>query len=120
MSGHVNGTFCTFVRGKFPTLAQESEIWRVPGIDGYGVALTGLGDSAGTLRLVLYSNNLGLNLWAAALYPLQGQIVPVLNDFGDSTQMFIKKVHTMQVVAAVIPGSGVSKRGEIQVDALFA
>ncbi len=109
---------CTFVRGAIPAWKERSEKWQVAGLDGYGVALLGAGDSEFSLQAVFYSNNSGVNLWATSLQALQGSIVTIINDHGDTNiRCFLDKVGTPTKTAAYMPGTGVTLRGEIPIEA---
>lgn len=111
---------CTRVSGTLPAQRERSEVWQVPGIDGYGLALLGKGESETQLRAVLYSSNAGLNVWYASIQLLQGTIGEITVDTGESyATCFFKKIGALTKTAAVIPGSAVTMRGEIEVEAIL-
>lgn len=115
----IGGTSCTFVRGVLPPLRVESHVWRAPGYNGYGIKLLGYGDAAGQVLAVFFSNDAGIDTWAAALHALQGTMVTVINDHGDSAgNVFLARVSVPVKSAARIPGSAVTTRGEIQIQAV--
>ena len=115
----IASTPCTFLRGSWPAPKMRSETWTVPGISGYGLQLLGYGDSAFQVTAVLLSNDLGVDLWAAALYAMQGQIVGLVNDFGDATsRAFLQTVGPVEKRAALGPG-GITRRGEIRIQGLI-
>ncbi len=80
----VGNVICTFVKGEAPQPKQRVALWQVPGIAGYGARLDGLGDSEFQLTCVLYSTYMGVREWSAALHSLQGSLVVVINDWGNT------------------------------------
>lgn len=120
MSGSIGGVPCTFVRGTLPAWREESEVWRIPGVDGFGITLLGRGDAETELRAVLFSNNLGVNLWTGQLQALQGQIVAVTNDHGDSyAYCFLTRVGNVAKQAAYMPGTAITTRAELPIQVLM-
>lgn len=114
----IGGLTCTFLRGVVPALKEESAITRRPGIDGYEIHLTGKGDAQGELTAVLMSNNAGCNAWAISLQALQGQVVTVINDHGDTTNgVLIVHVGQCRKRAAVAAG-GITQRAECMIQVL--
>jgi hypothetical protein len=92
----------------------------VPGINGYGIALMGLGDSRTDLLAVFFSTNAGVNTWVATLQALQGTIGEITNDHGDSYSLcYFNRVGNVKKEAIHIPGSAVTRRGEIQIEAIL-
>jgi len=119
MAGTIGAISCTFVRGCLPPLRAEADVWRVAGIDGYGIHLLGDGDAAGRLLVSLLSNDAGVDTWAAFLHALQGEIVTVVNDHGDTTtNVFLAAVGNLRKSAAYQPGGAVTTRGEIEIEAI--
>jgi len=107
------------VRGSIPAVRERSEVWQVPGVDGYGVALLGQGDTKFKLLAVSYSSLVGVELWAASLQALQGTIGTVANDLGESwSTCFFERVATPTIRAAYMPGSAITHRAEIEIDAV--
>jgi len=114
----IGGVTCTFVRGTVPAIREEAEVFRRPGIDGYGIHLTGKGDGLAPLTAVLYSTDAGCDTWAASLFGLQGSLVTVVNDHGDTvTSVFLRRVGNLVKTAAVAPG-GITMRGQIDIEAM--
>lgn len=61
---------------------QRTEIWQVPGQDGYGVQTLGLGDAEFNLSVVLYAEDDDqADNFHTGLSQLQGTIVTVIDDF---------------------------------------
>lgn len=91
-------------------------LWRVPGMDGYGAQWMGRNDSPFEVVAVLYSNTEGITLWKTAIENLQGTIVSITNDHGNtSANCLITKVSPMRSIAARAAG-GITQRGEITVE----
>ena len=115
----VGGVSCTFVhdaKGGIPPLRQRSETWHATGIDGYGIQLLGKGESEFTVRAVLYSNNAGIDTWAALLHAMQGLLVVIIDDHGTTyTYCYLKTVGNVAKTPAKIPGGEVTTRGEIKI-----
>ena len=116
----LGGITCTFIHapGGSPPAARraESQVWRVPGLDGFGIALLGLGDSEFELVAVLASNNAGVDVWAALLQAKQATIVTIVDDFGNTFNgCFLESVGNVRKTAARVPGGSITVRGEIQI-----
>ncbi len=115
----IGGTSCTFVRGCAPPMKIEADVWRVAGLNGFGIQQLGYGDAAGKLTAVFYSSDAGVDTWAAALHALQGTIVTVVNDHGDSRgDVFLARLSELVKTSAYQPGTGVTTRGQIEIDTL--
>ena len=120
MSGFVGGVECTKVEGFFPIQREESETWRLPGVDGYGILLTGRGDGETTFKAVLFSSRNGVLLWAREIEVMQGMIITIINSQGESYDYcFIKRVAVAEPRAGVIPGTAVTTRGELTLTVLI-
>lgn len=112
----IGGITCTFVRGNCPTPKMRIDLWRVPGLDGYGAQALGLNDSPFEVTAVLYSNAAGIDLWKESIEALQGSIVGLTNDLGVTfLNCLITKVGNMRSSAALAAG-GITQRGEIAVE----
>lgn len=112
----IGGVLCTFVRGNCPNPKMRIELWRVPGLDGYGAQALGLNDSPFEVTAILYSNKAGVELWKDSIEGLQGSIVSITNDLGSTTQnCLILKISNMRPMAAIAAG-GITTRGEIIVE----
>ena len=112
----IGTVLCTFVRGHCPAPKMRLELWRIPGLDGYGAQALGLNDSPFQITAVLFSDASGLGQWKAALEALQGSIVTITNDLGASFQRcLITKLSNMTSTAALAAG-GITQRGEIQIE----
>ena len=115
----VAGVNCTMVHdrdGTIPSVVRElSESWHVPGLDGIGLQLVGRGDAEFSVEAVLYSNDAGVDLWAASLYALQGTIGSIVDDHGDTyTYCFIRSVANVVKTVAMMSG-GITTRGAVQI-----
>jgi hypothetical protein len=116
----IGGTSCTFVKGTLPAQREESEVWRVPGINGYGIALMGLGDSRTELTAVIFDTAANVNSWTATLQLLQGAIGEITNDHGDSYALcYFNRVGNLKKDTIRIPGSATNCRGEVQIEAIL-
>jgi len=112
------GVTCTFVKteeaGCIPSaLKMRSDIWQVPGISGWGIFQYGYGDSPFAVKAVFYSNDAGVDVWAASIYALQGTIGSIVDDHGDTyTNCYLLRVSNVRKHTAYATG-GVTTRGEI-------
>ena len=112
----IGGQTCTYLRGTLSPLRQRSKTWSLPGIDGYGIVLLGLGNSQCELLAERLDSLANVGTWAYAVQALQGQIVSVENDLGESSSnLFIQAVSNVQVTAAVIPGTITTARGVLRI-----
>lgn len=106
---------CTFVKGHLPAKKLRVEVWEVPGIDGYGAQTTGYGSSQFEIVAVLYSTIFGASAWADQIESLQGKLVTIIDDLGDSTaNCLITNVSAMRITAARAV-EGITTRGEITI-----
>jgi hypothetical protein len=97
----IGGVTCTFLRGVVPPLKEEAALSRRPGIDGFEIQLTGLGDSAGQLSAVAYGTNAACVTFAASIAALQGQVVSVTDDHGTTRSgVFVHRVGQPRKTAA--------------------
>jgi len=119
MSGTVGGIACTFVRPSSPT-GKKTRVgtWIVAGLTGVGAHRLGVNDSAFEFVCVLYSTNVGVNTWAAALEALQGQLIAILDDHGDPySGMLVEHVSNLQKTPAwgAVGLGSAGRRGEITI-----
>jgi hypothetical protein len=115
----IGGITCTFLKGVVPALKEEAAITRRPGMNGFEIHLTGQGDSQGRLRAVLYSNTAGCRTWEAAVQALQGTVVTVVNDHGDTTTgVYVVHAAPPERRAAYRPGATITQRSEIALEVL--
>jgi len=120
MPGTIGGIACSRVSGTLPAWREESQVWRIPGLDGFGIALLGRGDGETELRAVLYSSSAGVDAWAASLHALQGQIVAITTERGQSyASCFLVRVGNLVTQAARMPGTVIDTRGEIPLQVLI-
>ena len=84
MAGSIGGVSCDLVSGRFAALKETIETWRIPGIDGYGAQLLGLGDSSFEFTGVKFGSNATIESWFSDIEALQGNIVSVFDDWGDT------------------------------------
>jgi len=112
----IGGQTCTFLRGTLSPLKERSKLWSVPGIDGYGIVLLGRGHSQCELVAERLDSLANVGTWAAAVQALQGQIVEVLTDLGESSaHFFVHAVSNVLVTPAVIPGTLTTARGVLRI-----
>jgi hypothetical protein len=105
----VGGVTCDFVRGQKPLLATQVEVWRMPGIDGYGAQLTGLGGGEGQFQAEYFNSPAGISTWHASLAALQGQVVSITNDLGDTVTNFLITNVTKGPTTAAVYGAYLNK-----------
>ena len=112
----IGGTSCDFVRGSLPVLKMRNRMWSVPGLNGYGAMILGSGDSQARITCVGFGTKAAVNVWAAALYAMQGTIVTVVNDHGDTVaNCFLNKVSNVAKTPARRPGTTTTTRGEVEI-----
>jgi hypothetical protein len=120
MSVTIGSVTCNYVKGAMPTPKMRAEVWQVPGINGYGLALLGVGDSAFSLNAIFYGTLADCGTWAANIQALQSAIVAVTNDLGQSySQVFLVKVSTPDVQPRRHPGTTITHRAEIEIKAIL-
>lgn len=108
----VGAVLCDIIRGWPPTQKQRSDRWVVPGINGEGIQLTGLGDSDFEVTLVRYGNQATVTTWFWAIEALQGTIVSIFDNLGaNHANKFIQSVSQPQIRAAQHEGG---YRGEMR------
>ena len=107
---------CTFIKGHAPKVKMRVELWRVPGLNGYGAQALGLQDSPFEFTAILYSNAAGVLAWKEALEALQGTIISIVNDLGITyANCLILKLSNLKSIPALAPG-GITQRGEITIE----
>ena len=89
MAGSIGGHACDFVKGTLRALKETVETWRLPGVDGYGAQLLGFGDSSWQFTGVLYDSNTNVEAWFADLEALQGSIISITDDWGETYSNFL-------------------------------
>jgi hypothetical protein len=100
----IGGVTCTFLSGGIQDLKEETEVWRTPGIDGYGAQKKGLGDSAFQFVAVLYDSAANSEDWIRDLEALQGSAVSAEDDFELSYyHLLVTQVQFMDRVGAHTP-----------------
>lgn len=115
----IGGITCTFLRGVPPAMKEEAAITRRPGIDGYEIHLTGKGDAQGQLTASFRSSNAGCNTWVNSLQALQGTVVTVVNDHGDTfAGCYLAHVGQPTKSAAYRPGTSITTRADVQIQIL--
>jgi hypothetical protein len=82
--------FCSRVMGEIRPMAQRMTVWQIPGQNGYGVHLHGLGHGENQFTAVAYGSDvltggvIHLPTWLTSLRALQGTVVTIVNDQGVS------------------------------------
>lgn len=110
----VGGQACTFLKGEAPSQKMRTRIWQIPGIHGYGAQLLGLGDSQFEFTAVLLSTAAGVATWVGLIEAMQGTIVSVITDWGNTySNCLITEISQPQVTTAV--GYGITARGELKI-----
>ena len=106
---------CFRVIGTLPASKMKLAVWTVPGINGYGAQDLGYQDQPFEVVAVFYSNNLGVHVWKNSLDALQGQIVSITDDHGETTaNCLITEIGQARIEAALAAG-GITQRAEIPV-----
>lgn len=107
----VGGLACSIVRGNLTAKKIRTNVWEVAGINGYGAQQAGYGDSPFRVTAVLYSTAAGVQTWANLLAAMQGSVVTIINDWGNTfTGCLLVRVSEPQKTPAV--GAG-GCRGEV-------
>ena len=61
------------------------DTWQVPGLDGYGAQKLGSGDAEFDITVILYeTDNANANADVYNLQQLQGELVTIVDDYGDT------------------------------------
>lgn len=112
----VGGVACDMVKGAGASLAQRTETWATPGMDGVGVQKIGKHDGAFRFLAVLYGTSSAVDTWFAALEALQATIASIIDDWGVThANCLIVNVGERRKTASILPGSTMEARGEIEI-----
>ena len=102
----IAGIACTFCRGHIPANRPRVRVWQVPGVNGYGAKILGLGESEFRILVEIQSTSLGANTFYAAMEALQGSIVTIINDWGNIfTNCLLTRIGPPQKVAQIPLGA---------------
>jgi hypothetical protein len=108
----IGGISCSFVRGQAPAKKARVRVWQIPGLNGYGAQVLGLGDSAAEFVAVQFGTYAEVTTWIALVEALQGTLATVVNDFGQSVPLvLVESVSGPEVTRAI--GTGITTRGEL-------
>ena len=111
----IGGITCFRVIGTLPQPKMKLAVWTVPGINGYGLQMLGNQDQAFELQAVVYDSWANVLEFKNQLCALQGQIVTIVDDLGDSTDnCVILEVGQARMEAAVAAG-GIQERCEVPI-----
>ena len=115
MAKTVGGITCTFVKGNIGDQRERVEVWQIPGVDGTGSLLIGMGDSRWRFSAILYDTRANIETWSASLEGLQGSVITVVEDFGLTfTNLLVLRVHTpANIQNAYVAGGAVRYRASI-------
>lgn len=120
----IGGVTCSRVIGEVHPMAQRMTIWQIPGQDGYGVHLHGLGTGDSQFTAVAFGSDavlggiIHLPTWIAALRALQGTVVTIITDQGHSiTNQLIRDIGVPKSRTAN-DLTGTSRRVELTVQTL--
>jgi hypothetical protein len=106
---------CFRVIGTLPEPKMKLAVWTVPGLNGYGAQMLGNQDQAFEVLAVFYSSWSGVLGFKDALCALQGQIVTIVDDLGDTTNnCLIVEIGQARMEAAQAAG-GIQERCEVPV-----
>lgn len=87
----IGGVSCFSVHGPIGDLKERSEVFQHPGFDGFGIQLLGQGDSSFSLIAKQIANIATLTAWKLAIEALQGTVVSVTDDTGESySSLFVE------------------------------
>ena len=114
----VGGLSCDFVRGLSAAKKLRTQVWSVPGLNGYGAKVFGLGDSESEFVLVKRGTFAAVMTWVALIEAMQGTLVAVVNDWGQTTTAFlVQKVSVPKLTAEVGYGGA---RGELRIEGVVS
>lgn len=78
MAGTIGGINCSFIHGTPLGKSQRTIVWEVPGVNGYGVMVTGLGDSEFQIEAVYIGAASGLTIWCNSITALKGSPITIV------------------------------------------
>ncbi len=116
MAGAIGGNACDLVKGTLRALKETIETWRLPGVDGYGAQLLGFGDSSWEFTGVKYDSNANIEAWFADLEALQGSIISITDDWGETYQRLLVTQVGVPTKQAAADANGA--RGELTLSGL--
>jgi hypothetical protein len=89
----IGGQGFEIMRGHPAPQKLRTEVWQVPGIDGYGVQTLGMGDSEFPLTTITYvADNAAAEALITACAALQGTLVSITDDCGNTfTNILVKE-----------------------------
>lgn len=111
------GTSCDILRGTAPVQRERVDIWESPGFDGYGAQVTGAGDAQCRFTAIKFGSAAAVNTWVATLQAMQGALVTVINDRGDSySTILLVKVGNADIrpVIGAAGAASATTRGQIE------
>lgn len=103
---------CTFVKFRDAVLKERNETWTQAGFDTIGAQLLGLGDSEVSAACVLYDTEAKVETWHDEMAAMQGFEVLVLDDWGQTHEVYIKRMGNYIKRPLANPAGQV--RGELQ------
>ncbi|KKN53079.1 hypothetical protein LCGC14_0605910 [marine sediment metagenome] len=123
MSGSVGGVACDIVRPSSP-IAKRTRVglWIIPGLTGVGAHRLGQNDSQFEFICIEYATSAQINTWAGLIGALQGTVIAITDDHGDSyTGMLVVSVsNPSKIPAWQIQGLGIAgRRGEISIQGVL-
>lgn len=99
----VGGVSADFVKGRLSSIKVELEVYRTPGLNGYGAMQLGSADSPFVFQAVKYGSESTINTFRTDLEALQGSIQTIVDDRARShTRCMIQRVQ----VASIVPEIG--------------
>jgi hypothetical protein len=113
---------CDLLRGQAPALAEQVEVWRVPGIDGVAGHKTGKGGDGYGFVAIKFGTSAAVDSWYANMQSQVGKICTVTDDWSTAyTSILITRVTQIIKTAARLSGSATSvARGEVRVEGVKA
>lgn len=109
----VDALSCDLVKGMSGDKKLRTRTWSVPGLNGYGAKVLGRGDSESEFVLVKRGTFAAVMIWVALVEAMQGTLVTVVNDWGQTTTLFlVKKVSVPKLTAELGYGGA---RGELRI-----
>ena len=115
----VGGVSCDYVHGSAASKKNRVKVWTVPGLDGYGALLTGLGNSETKLTLVRINTSAAVHAWVALIEALEGSLVALLNDHGRTYSNFLVTRISQPRIRGVLWAGIPAARGELEIEGVL-
>lgn len=121
MAGTIGGISCTRVSGTPTGKVQRVIPWQVPGVNGYGVMIAGLGNSEFQIAAIYIGAAIGLATWANSITAKLGQPITIINDLGITyANCVLVKPGELQISPAMTPAIPSGIRALLPLEGIIA